>query len=73
MQIAAATSIYLTNFASVAGKSWRATAVEAIDLVDASSVVQTSNIDTVVYICRRENQRYIYIIYKSLYRSSRDS
>ena len=31
MQIAAATSIYLTNFASVASKSWRATAVEAID------------------------------------------
>ena len=50
---------YLTNFASVAGKSWRATAVEAIDQVDASSVVQTSKIDTVIYICRRENQRYL--------------
>ena len=48
---------YLTNFALVAGKSWRATAAEAIDQVDASSVVQTSNIDTVIYICRRENQR----------------
>ena len=58
---------YLTNFASVAGKSWRATAVEAIDLVDASSVVQTSNIDTVIYICRRENQKILKNKFKKIY------
>ena len=47
---------YLTHFASVAGKSWRATTVEIIDQVDASSIVQTSVIGTVIYICRRQSK-----------------
>ena len=47
---------YLTHFASVAGKSWRATAVETIDQIDASSIVQTSHIGTVIYICRRQSK-----------------
>ena len=40
----------LTNFTSIASKSWRATAVECIDTVNASSVVQTGTALTLVYI-----------------------